>query len=107
MRDQIIAEIQKLEKDLPIYNQAAQNPQLPETQKGPVSFKFLYEMIRYNTLCSLVSDHTPINSQEVILAQGLAENSKLVNVIDGKIVVSTQFEELIKLQNQFKNGKIS
>lgn len=107
MKEEITNTLVQLEKDLAIYNEAAQNSNLPETHKGPVSFKFLSEMIRYNTLRELVPDYTPGMSSEVMVAQGLAENGKLVSINDGKVVVSPQFEELIKLQNQFKNGKIS
>jgi len=107
MKEQLIEQLKQLEKDLVIYNAAAQNPETSESHKGPISFKVLTEMIKYNTLLDLVPEFTSSTSPEITVAKSLAENNKLLSIQDGKVVVSSQFEELIKLQNQYKNGKIS
>jgi hypothetical protein len=107
MKEQLIEQLKQLEKDLVIYNAAAQNPETSDLHKGPISFKVLTEMIKYNTLLDLVPEFTSSTSPEIMVAKSLAENTKLLSIQDGKVVVSSQFEELIKLQNQYKNGKIS
>jgi len=107
MKEQLIEQLKQLEKDLVIYNAAAQNPEILESHKGPISFKVLTEMIKYNTLLDLVPEFTSSTSPEITVAKSLAENNKLLSIQDGKVVVSSQFEELIKLQNKYKNGKIS
>lgn len=106
MREDIINTLKQLEKDLVVLHKAVYDNSLPNHHKGPVSFKFLHDMIKYNTLKALVPDYESAEIQEIVLAQGMLESAKMVTVEGDKIIISPQFEELMKMQIN-TNGKIS
>jgi len=107
MKEEIIEQLKQTEKDLTIYNQYLQNPELPKQQSGPVSFKFLYEMIKFKVLNELVPEYKAGETQEVLTASGILDTAKMVSIKDGKVEVSTYFEDLLKMKEKYNNGKIS
>ena len=89
-------QLEQLEKEIAIYYKEVNNPTLPTQEGGIVFFKFLYELVEYATLLSLVDDFVPNKNTEILVASELKNIKNYVSIKDGKVVVSPEYLELIK-----------
>ncbi|MEI8136858.1 MAG: hypothetical protein WCH21_05985 [Bacteroidota bacterium] len=110
MKEKIIEKLKHIEDHLGIYSKATNDPTYPADDRGVVSFKMMYEMIAFATLSELVPEYKANETTDILVAQGLRNMKDLVSVQDGKIVVSSEYKELLKHKEEFlknqQNGQV-
>lgn len=105
LKDKIEAELVRLEENLETYNAFVNNPGSPEDDRKVVAFKLFYDMVAFTTLADLTGYTPKENTIRHQLAGGFREVVKYVNVVDGKVEISPEYRELLKMKNDFMKTK--
>lgn len=101
MNKNIEQELKNLETSIPIYSNAVSDKSISEKDRRLISFKLLYEMISFSTLKEFITDYVPSSNIELILAEGLRNTKDLVEIQDGKIKISSEYDNLLKQREEF------
>jgi hypothetical protein len=105
MKNNIIASIQRIEKDLEVYYKYINDPATSKKDRSVVSFKLMNEMIALQTLSDLVPEYVPMSSTGTIMAQGLGGVAGYVSISEGKVVISSDFDAMIAQRDEFLKAK--
>lgn len=110
MREQIEARLKQIETNLAIYNRYVNNPAQSQANKQVVSFKLLFEMMAFSALHALVPDYVPSAETLITVSTHLGGTANLVDVVNGEVVISTAYQDLLSQQaaytKQHNNGKV-
>lgn len=93
----------EIETNLPIYNKATTDPSVSESDKKVIAFKVFYEMMAFSALKEFAPDYIPSQETEIQVAKGLKNTIDLVSVINGKVIVSPRYAEILSQRQNFLN----
>lgn len=88
--------ISELEKNVEVYNNFVNDPSSLEDDKKVVAFKLFYDMVACSTLSELIGAPS-----KFALATGFIGVAKYVDVVGGKVVISAEYKEMLKMKNDF------
>lgn len=105
MKTKVLASIQQIEKDLEVYYKYINEPSTPKKDRSVVSFKLMNEMIALQTLSDLVPEYKPTASTGTIMAQGLGGVAGYVSIVDGSVVISSEFDAMVAQRDALLKAK--
>lgn len=101
METKILAEIKRIEDESKIYDDFLKDPSNSEEDKKIVAYRLFYELVAYSTYANLIN-YTPPAGMQLQLALGLKEATAYVKVDGGKIKISQEYRDLMKMVNPLK-----
>lgn len=106
LKQQLSERVKQLENNLDVYTAYVNDPSNPEDDRKVVSFKLFYEMVSFSALVEFVPEYTPSHSTNMMMITGFKGVNNYVNVVDGKVVISPEYRELLKQKEAFLKQNI-
>ncbi len=96
MREQLIEELQKIEANMEVYYRYTKDPAVERKNKSVVSFKLLNDLLAFEAIRKFVPDYKQSENTGTMLAQGLNQVVKFVSVVEGQVVISPEYDAVLK-----------
>ena len=105
LQERIDSKLREIEESLTIYNAFIQDLRTSEEDRKVVTFKILYEMMAFMALSDF-SEYRPSQGTQFMLATGLKGATGYVSIVEGKVVISPAYREVLAQRDEFlKNNK--
>lgn len=101
LKDKILERIEELEKNLEVYDQYVNDKSTPEDDRKIAAFKLFYDLVSYSALVEVLEDYEASAKLKYQMAIAFKGVTGYVNVVNGKVVVSDEYRELLKMKDEF------
>jgi hypothetical protein len=101
MIEQITAKLKEIEASLEVYFAFINDKDHLPKDRSVVSFKFMNEMIAFETLRALVPGYVAKQQTGIIMAQGLGGVVGYVSIVDGKVVISPEYDRMLATKEAY------
>ena len=112
MKEQVIEKLKEMENNISVYTAFVNDMTNPGKDRSIVSFALLYEMLGFTAIKELVPDYVPSSTTSTSLAKGLGGVRGYTKIVDGKVVISSEYDQLLAMKEELlkkkqENGKVA
>lgn len=101
LKDKILERIKELEENLAVYETFVNDKSNPEDDRKVAAFKLFYDLVSYSALTDVLDGYEALPQIKYQMAVAFKGVTGYVNVVDGKVVISDEYRELLKMKDEF------
>lgn len=101
LEEKILNKLAELENNIKVYEAFVNASSTAEDDKKIAAFKLFYDLTSLSALSEMIEEYEPSAQIKFQLAVAFKGITGYVQVVDGKVQISPEYKELLKMKDEF------